>query len=141
METQDKESTGMESLRRQLETERLRLRSVEEELQAERLKTHGMQMLFDCMQEEHCENRRLKNILRRRKHSLRKLRKRLQSDPNVVGQINWDELSDFSEIEEPAERGTQNLLSAQESKEDQLRSQNVEVRLCSCVNFVIVMSY
>lgn len=130
METQDKESTaGVESLlRQQLDAERLRLKSVEEELQAERLKTHGMRMLFDCMQEEHCENRRLKNILRQRKHSLRKLRKRLQSDPNVavVGQINWDELSDFSEIEEPAERGTQNLLSAQESKEDQLRSQTLE---------------
>lgn len=117
--THDREEVSTELLKRQLEAERLRSKSLDGELKAEKTKTRGMQMLFDCMQEEHCENRRLKRLVKKHRQTLQKLRRCLQAYPDGVGQINWDDLSDLSEVEESTEREIHHLRSTQDSEQEQ----------------------
>lgn len=123
--TTDQEEVSLELLKQQLEAERLRLKLLDGELEAERTKTRGMQMLFDCMQEEHCENRRLKRLVKKHRHTMQKLRRRLQAHPDGAGQIDWEDLSDLSEIEESTERETQRLCSTQDG-EQECPSQRIE---------------
>lgn len=111
-------------LQKRLEDKSSRVKDLEAELNMERTKIQGMQMLFDCMQEEHAENRRLNNLLKRRKLSLRKLRKRLQSVPSSVIQINWDEFSDFSDVEDSVGKDTRGSESRQENPEDRENHQS-----------------
>lgn len=105
-------------LQKQLEDKSSRVKVLEAELDMERTKIQGMQMLFDCMQEARAENRRLHNLLKRRKLSLRKLKKRLQSVPNNVIQINWEELSDFSDTEDSGGKDTRSSELRLENPED-----------------------
>lgn len=111
-------NVGASLLQKQLEAESGRVKELEAELDMERMKIQGMQMLFDCMQEEHAENRRLNNLLKRRKLSLRKLRKRLQSVPSDVIQINWDEFSDLSDTEDGVGMDTRSADLRPENPED-----------------------
>lgn len=129
------EEVSADLLKQQLEAERLRSKSLDGELEAEKMKTRGMQVLFDCMQEEHCENRRLKRLAKKHRQTLQKLRRCLQACPDgVVGQMNWDDLSDLSEVEEStAEREIQHRRSTQDGEQERPTSQRIE-SLSRCLN-------
>lgn len=132
--TQDREEVSTELLKQQLEVERLRSKSLDGELEAEKTKTRGMEMLFDCMHEEHCENRRLRQLVKRHRHTLQKLRGCLQAHPDGVRQVNWDNLSDLLEAEESTEREAQRLCSPSDGEQEQERpSQRIEVRFAFTV--------
>lgn len=106
-------------LQKRLEAESSRVKDLEAELETDRTKIQGMAMLFDCMQEGRAENRRLNSLLKRRKLALRKLKKHLQSVlPNNAIQINWDEFSDFSDIEDATGKDTRSVELSQENAED-----------------------
>lgn len=117
-EPMEQANLSVSVLQKRLEPESSRVKVLEAELDMERTKVQGMQMLFDCMQEARAENRRLNNLLKRRKLSLRKLKKRLQSVPNNAIQINWDEFSDFSDTEDSGGKDYRSSESRQENPED-----------------------
>lgn len=88
------------SLQTLLNAERNRSKFLHDELTAERMKNQGMETIFQCIQEERHENRKLLMSLMRRKHVIKKLKKQLHAAGGLGNAGVRDDGSDMSDTEE-----------------------------------------